>query len=231
MNHSTSFCAAGSAILFLMSVASSAFASRARSMASFTSARSPVSGAMASLGAGEGSGRFALRCAEACLACRFFPGAALREERVSFPACDFLVASCAFWACGLWLARAVASVEKRVSPANVKRQDSERRHRFIPWSPCETHVTNAVKTKRSRDACGPELFERYHNSRGTISRLRNKNAQMSDWNPKSSSVRVGIAFDRGRSGPAGLNAARKRTPAPNRHRTLEEQGRGGSPYP
>ena len=66
--------------------------------------------------------------------------------------CDFLVASCAFWACGLWLVRAVASVEKRASPAIVKKQDSERKHRFIPWSPCETHVTNTVRTKRSRDA-------------------------------------------------------------------------------
>ena len=73
-------------------------------------------------------------------------------------------ASCAFWACGLWLGRAVASVEKRASPANVKKQDSERKHRFIPWSPCETHVTNTVKTKRSHDACGLNSFERYHNA-------------------------------------------------------------------
>src|SRR4030095_9696813 len=152
MYHSTSFCAAGSAILFLMSVASWVFAWRARSMASFTSARSPVSGAMASLGAGAALGCFALRWAEACLARRFFPDAALRWGRASFTPCDFLVASCAFWACGLWLVRAVASVEKRASPASVKKQDSERKHRFIPWSPCETHFTNTVKTKRSRDA-------------------------------------------------------------------------------
>src|SRR6478672_4651124 len=149
MYHSTSFCAAGSAIRFLMSVASWVFALRASSMASFTSARSPVNGATvsltASLGAGDAFDCFALRCAEACLACRFFSDVALRWGRASFATCDFLVASCAFWACGLWLARAVASVERRASPATVKKQDSERKHRFIPWSPCETHVTNTVK--------------------------------------------------------------------------------------
>src|SRR3954452_20732953 len=147
MYHSTSFCAAGSAIRLLMSVASWVFALRARSIASFTSARSPVSGATASLtvsltvslGAGEAFDGFALRCAEACLASRFFPDAAPRWERASFAACDFLAASCAFWACGLWLGRAVASVEKRASPATVKKQDNEkqdneRKHRFIPWS-------------------------------------------------------------------------------------------------
>ena len=155
MNHSTSFCAAGSAILFLMSVASSVFALRARSIASFTSARSPVSGAMASLGAGKAFDCFALRCTEACLACRRFPSPALRWERASFAACGLLPASCVFWVCGLWLARAVASVEKRASPASVKKQDSERKHRFIPWSPCESHVTNTVKTTKSRDARGP----------------------------------------------------------------------------
>src|SRR5436190_23285825 len=165
MNHSTSFCAAGSAILSLIAVASSVFALRVSSMASFTSARSPVSGAMASLGTGEASEGFGLRCAEACLACRFFPDAALR------------CASCAFWACGLWLALAVASVEKRASPANVKKQDSERKHRFIPWSPCETHVTNTVKTKRSRDAYGPGLFERYHSAEVQVSRVHTKRVQ------------------------------------------------------
>ena len=177
MYHSTSFCAAGSVILFLMSVASWVFALRARSMASFTSARSPVSGATASLGAGEAFDRFALRCAEACLACRFFPDAALRWGRASFATCDFLVASCAFWACGLWLVRAVASVEKRASPASVKKQDSERKHRFIPWSPCETHVTNTVKTKRSRDAVALNCSKDTTTPEVQLSPLHNKRVQ------------------------------------------------------
>jgi len=51
-------------------------------------------------------------------------------------------------------------------------------------APCETHVTNTVRTKRSRDAYGPELLEGYHNARAQLSRLCNKRAQMSEWNPK-----------------------------------------------
>ena len=103
MNHSTSFCAAGSAIVFAVSLASVVLPLRARSMTFLTMARSPVSGATAtaSLGAGEAFDGFALRCAEACLTCRAFLDAALRRGRASFTTRDFLVASCGFWACGL----------------------------------------------------------------------------------------------------------------------------------
>src|SRR4051794_866182 len=145
MYHSTSFCAAGSAILLLMSVASWVFALRARSMASFTSARSPVSGATvsltASLGAGEAFDGFALRCAEACLACRFFSDTALRRGRASLPACDFLVVSCAFWVFGLWLRRRISSVVDRAVPASEKKEVGERKDRFMSWSAGEARVT------------------------------------------------------------------------------------------
>jgi hypothetical protein len=73
----------------------------------------------------------------------------------------------------------------------VKKQDSERKHRFIPWSPCETHVTNAVKTKRSRDACGPTCSENTTTPAMQVSRLHNKRVQNeAGGTPKSSSVRV-----------------------------------------
>ena len=175
-------------------------------MASFTSARSPVSGAMASLGAGEAFDGFALRCAEACLACRFFPDAALRWGRASFATGDFLVASCAFWACGLWLVRAVASVEKRASPASVKKQDSERKHRFIPWSPCETHVTNAVKTKRSHDARGLTCSKDTTTPEVQLSLQGNKRAQNeADGTRSIPSSAAESPATAGRTGPAVLN--------------------------
>ena len=49
MNHSMGFCSAGSAILVRVAVASSVLALRARSIASVTSAISPVSGVAGSL--------------------------------------------------------------------------------------------------------------------------------------------------------------------------------------
>ena len=193
MYHSTSFCAAGSAIRFLTSVASWVLALRASSMASLTSARSPVSGGTASfgaracLGAGSVFDGFALRCAEACLAGRLFAAASRRWERASLIGCGFLVAACAFWACGFWLARALASVERKASPAIATKQDSEHKHRFIPWSPCETHVTNTVKTKRSRDACGLSRSKATTTPTMQSSRLYNKRVQNeADGNQESS---------------------------------------------
>ena len=210
MYHSTSFCAAGSAILFLMSVASWVFALRARSMASFTSARSPVSGAKRWPPWEQAKPSTASACVVRKRVWRadFFRTQRCDEGEPPSPACDFLVASCAFWACGLWLARAVASVEKRASPASVKKQDSERKHRFIPWSPCETHVTNTVKTKRSRDAVALNCSKDTTTPEVQLSLLRNKRAQNEADGTQKFRRRRGIAFDRGRSGRlAGLNAA------------------------
>src|ERR1700676_3313371 len=52
MNHSTSFRAAGSPIVFCIAVASLVLALRARSMAFFTAARSPESRKVSALGGG-----------------------------------------------------------------------------------------------------------------------------------------------------------------------------------
>ena len=164
MYHSTSFCAAGSAILFLMSVASWVFALRARSMASFTSARSPVSGATALdglLGSRRSLRRLRLALCGSVLGVPIFSGrsAAMGASLLRHAATSWSLRAPSGRVAYGWPARSHPS-RREASPANVKKQDSERKHRFIPWSPCETHVTNTVKTKRSRDACGPELVRK-----------------------------------------------------------------------
>src|ERR1700743_3978346 len=63
MNHSTSFRAAGSLIVFCTAVASLVLALRTRSMAFLTAARSPESGEASSLGDGASPDRADLLCA------------------------------------------------------------------------------------------------------------------------------------------------------------------------
>ena len=69
--------------MFFVAVASSVLALRARSIASFTSARSPVRGAAASL-RGVSFDGFDLRWASASLVCRRLPTATWRWGRASF---------------------------------------------------------------------------------------------------------------------------------------------------
>src|SRR3954471_11216599 len=136
MYHSTSFCAAGSAILSRVVVASSVLALRARSIASLTSARSPVSAGFASL-AGLSFDRFDsdfdldFDLSSACFAGRRFSTAALRWGRASLAfgvlASAVLCASWVFPAGGcLALVRAAAAVDSRASAVAARKQDSER---------------------------------------------------------------------------------------------------------
>ena len=77
MNHSTSFRAAGSPIVFCMAVASLVLALRARSIAFFTAVRSAESGEVSALGTSPD--RVELRCAATtCFACPAFLSATLR---------------------------------------------------------------------------------------------------------------------------------------------------------
>ena len=189
MNHSTSFRAAGSAIPFRVAVASSVFALRARPMASFTSARSPVSGGAASLGGDASFDRFDFCCASACRACRCFPTAALRWGRASFASCVFLACCC------LGFVRAAASVETKATAATASKQDSERKQRFIPWSSREPTVTNQKIARRVRPSQPRVARHRWINCRvgATVQEKRR-----GEWNPKVNGHR---------SGPTGKSPA------------------------
>src|SRR5258708_5290156 len=107
MNHSTSFCAARSVILFSISVASLVLPLRARPMASLTAARSPEScGALASSVVGAFLDRADFRSSAPRFACRCLATEALRWWDVSFASCVFMAGR---------LARAAASVERKAS--------------------------------------------------------------------------------------------------------------------
>src|SRR5262249_49921524 len=136
MNHSASFCAAGSVSFFSASVASMVLPWRARSKASLSTARSPVSSGFASA---VSPLFFFLWCFaatrterlvfssffEAALLTSFF-GAALAEGS-AFRSCFF-----SLWD-ALWVA-AQASLDGEARAAKTNRQGNGRNNGLIPWS-------------------------------------------------------------------------------------------------
>ena len=135
MNHSTSFRAAGSPIVFCTAVASLVLALRARSIASLTAARSAESGEASATRRRHVAGprRFALRGRD-MLCMRGF-----LQRRWVVPRSGRLMRLLGLLR--LMAGPCDASVEHTASTAKVRKQDSGRKRWFIPWSP-RTNRTN-----------------------------------------------------------------------------------------
>src|SRR6266545_2521828 len=71
---------------------------------------------------------------------------------------------------GVWLMAGSRGHIRREEGEPSYREKTRQRAKALVHSmvPCETHVINAVKTKRSHDARGPDLFEGCHNTRGAV---------------------------------------------------------------
>ncbi len=143
MYQSASFCAAGSAMLFLTSVASWVFALAREIDGVLHQRRSPRQRRVCLLRSKLPCLRWRRRAFGVLVPLSFGHG---RWEQLSSCARSL----CAFWVVRRWLAAARSHPSRRAIPATVKKQDSERKHRFIPWPPCETHVANTVENQGDR---------------------------------------------------------------------------------